>query len=97
MTAHDKDAIDKGKLTYSLEGGKIYIKNIMHIQLLVLNYPVYFYIPPLNMQHYRVSLKTGWVGIRIMCQSGATCLPVDCCFSVRVELHVYLWTVVSGS
>ena len=42
MTAHDKDEIDKGKLTYSLEGGKIYIINIMHIQLLVLNYPVYF-------------------------------------------------------
>ena len=59
MTAHDKDAIDKGRLTYSLEGGKIYIKNIMHIQLLVLNCPVYFYIPPLNMQHYRVSVKTG--------------------------------------
>jgi hypothetical protein len=25
--------------------------------------------------------KTGWFGIRIMCPSGATCLPVDCCFS----------------
>ena len=25
--------------------------------------------------------KTGWLGIRIMCPSGATCLPVDCCFS----------------
>jgi hypothetical protein len=25
--------------------------------------------------------KTGWLGIRIMCLSGATCLPVDCCFS----------------
>jgi hypothetical protein len=25
--------------------------------------------------------KTGWVGIRIMCPSGATCLPADCCFS----------------
>jgi len=24
---------------------------------------------------------TGWFGIRIMCPSGATCLPVDCCFS----------------
>jgi hypothetical protein len=26
-------------------------------------------------------LKTDWFRIRIMCPSGATCLPVDCCFS----------------
>jgi hypothetical protein len=25
--------------------------------------------------------KTGWLGIRIMWSSGATCLSVDCCFS----------------
>jgi hypothetical protein len=25
-------------------------------------------------------IKTGWFGIRIMCPSGATCLPADCCF-----------------
>jgi hypothetical protein len=25
--------------------------------------------------------KTGWLGIRLMCPSGATCLPADCCFS----------------
>ena len=25
--------------------------------------------------------QTGWIGIRIMCPSGATCLPADCCFS----------------
>jgi hypothetical protein len=25
--------------------------------------------------------KTGWFGIRVMCPSGATCLPTDCCFS----------------
>jgi hypothetical protein len=25
--------------------------------------------------------KTGWLGIRIMCLSGATCLLADCCFS----------------
>ena len=30
--------------------------------------------------------KTGWLGIRIMGASGATCLPVDCCFS---ELALY--------
>jgi len=25
--------------------------------------------------------KTGWLGIRIMCQSALACLPADCCFS----------------
>ena len=25
--------------------------------------------------------KTGWLGIKIMCPSGATCLSADCCFS----------------
>ena len=25
--------------------------------------------------------KTGWLGIRIMCLSGETCLSVNCCFS----------------
>ena len=25
--------------------------------------------------------KTGWPGIRLMCQSGTTCLSGDCCFS----------------
>jgi hypothetical protein len=25
--------------------------------------------------------KTGWLGIRIMCPHGATCLSADCCFS----------------
>jgi len=25
--------------------------------------------------------KTGWLGIRIMCQSGATNLSADCCVS----------------
>ena len=29
----------------------------------------------------RRKAKTGWHGIRIMCQRGATCLPADCCFS----------------
>ena len=31
---------------------------------------------------YGVRAKTSWLEIRIiMCQSGATCLPIDCCFS----------------
>ena len=25
--------------------------------------------------------KLGWLGIRLMCLSGATCQPTDCCFS----------------
>ena len=29
----------------------------------------------------RERAKTGWFEIRIMCPSGATCLPADCCFS----------------
>ena len=28
-----------------------------------------------------VKAKNGWLGIRIICASGATCLPADCCFS----------------
>jgi hypothetical protein len=31
--------------------------------------------------------KIGWLGIRIMCPSGATCLCMDCCFS---ELALYI-------
>ena len=29
----------------------------------------------------RVGSNTGWLEIRIMCPSGATCLSADCCFS----------------
>ena len=32
------------------------------------------------------TVRTGWLGIRIMCPSGAICLPADCCFS---ELALY--------
>ena len=28
-----------------------------------------------------VRAKTGWLRIGIICQSGATCLPLNCCFS----------------
>ena len=37
--------------------------------------------PLFNSQHKDVRAKTGWLGIRIMCSSGATCLTADCCFS----------------
>ena len=40
-----------------------------------------FVAPPLSTQNYGGRAKTGWLGIRIMCPSGATCLSADCCFS----------------
>jgi hypothetical protein len=40
-----------------------------------------FITSPLSTQHFVVKAKTGWLGIRIMCPSGATCLSVDCGFS----------------
>ena len=33
------------------------------------------------MSHEGLRAKTDWLGIRIMCPSGATCLSADCCFS----------------
>jgi hypothetical protein len=40
----------------------------------------------------RERAKTGWLGIRIMCPSGATCLHAVCCFSelapIRIQLSV---------
>jgi hypothetical protein len=35
----------------------------------------------LSTHHLRKNAKTGWLGIRIIYASGATCLPADCCFS----------------
>jgi hypothetical protein len=40
--------------------------------------------------------KTGWLGIRIMCPSGATCLSEDCCFisadliSISLKINLYV-------
>jgi hypothetical protein len=39
-----------------------------------------FVVSPLSKQHEGERAKTGWLGIRIICPSGATCLSVDCCF-----------------
>jgi hypothetical protein len=36
---------------------------------------------PLSTQHCGEWAKTYRLGIRIMCASGGTCLPTDCCFS----------------
>ena len=38
----------------------------------------------ISTQHYGVRPNTDWLGIRIMCPSGATCLPKDCCFGELV-------------
>jgi len=40
-----------------------------------------FLASPLVPQHLGERAKNGWLGIRIMCPSGATCLSADCCFS----------------
>ena len=40
-----------------------------------------FVASPLSTQHLGERTKTSWLGIRIMCPSGATCLSADCCFS----------------
>ena len=40
-----------------------------------------FVASPLSTQHSGETAKTGLLSIRIMCQSGATSLPADCCFS----------------
>ena len=42
---------------------------------------IIFVASPLSMEHYGERANTGWLGIRMMCSSGATCLSVDCCFS----------------
>jgi hypothetical protein len=39
-----------------------------------------FVASPLSMQYEGERAKTGWLRIRIMFPSGATCLPTDCCF-----------------
>ncbi len=36
-----------------------------------------FFSSPL---HYEERAKTGWLGIRVMCPSGTTCLSAECCF-----------------
>ena len=41
----------------------------------------------LSMHHHGVKAKAGWLRIRIMCLCGATCLPVDCCFSQLTHKH----------
>jgi hypothetical protein len=46
-----------------------------------------FVASPLSTQHQGERAKTGRLGIRIMCPSGATCLPAECCFSELALLN----------
>jgi hypothetical protein len=46
-----------------------------------MNIKLVFVASPLSMQHLGERAKTGWLEIRIMCPSWATCLSMDCCFS----------------
>ena len=45
------------------------------------DYKLVFVASPLSTQHYGERAKIGWLGIRILCLSRATCLSADCCFS----------------
>ena len=38
-----------------------------------------FVASPLNTHHWVEKAKSGWLVINIMCPSGASCLPADCC------------------
>ena len=38
------------------------------------------------MHQYTVRTKVGWLGVRIMCLSGAICISADCCFSELVDI-----------
>ena len=40
-----------------------------------------FVVSSLSTQHSGERATTGWLGIMIMCPSGAACLSTDCCFS----------------
>ena len=44
----------------------------------------------LNMLLQGVRAKTGWIGIRIMSASGATCPSTDCCFSELAPIKTKL-------
>ena len=40
--------------------------------------------------------KSGWIGIRILCPSGATCIPINCCFNKLVLSQFYNQACWSG-
>jgi hypothetical protein len=49
------------------------------------DYKLVFVASPLSTHYYGERVKTGWLGIRLMCPSGATSLSVDNCSSELVE------------
>jgi hypothetical protein len=57
-----------------------------------------FVASPLSTQYWGEREKTGGLGIRIMCPSGATCLPRDCYFSpdpplvFNITHDIYIFT-----
>jgi hypothetical protein len=53
-----------------------------------------FVVSPLSTQSKGERAKNGWLGIRIMCQSGATCLSMDCCYAPATITHrIYIITL----
>ena len=51
-------------------------------------------LSPLRTWHWGERTKTGWLGIRIMCPSGDTCLSVDCCqWASTIKIKMPLSTV----
>jgi hypothetical protein len=45
-----------------------------------------FAVSPLSTHYLGIRSKTGWLWTRIICEDGATCLPVDHCF---IDLALY--------
>ena len=59
------------------------------------DFKLVFAASPLSTHHYEKKNTTGWLGIRAMCPSAATCLPAECCFS-ELALIQFVGLVQSG-
>ena len=42
----------------------------------------------LSKQHLKVIANTGWLGIRILCSSWPTCIPVDFCSTIKIKIQL---------
>jgi hypothetical protein len=62
-----------------LECSRLWVRGPGRVKPKTMN--LVFVASPLNTQHYGERAKMGWLGIRIMCLIGATCLSTDSCFS----------------
>jgi hypothetical protein len=67
-------------LAYSTQGPKIVGLRPSQIKQKTIKF--IFFASLINIQHDEVKAMTGWLGIRIKCQSGAIYLSMDCCFCV---------------